>query len=128
MNVSSALKSYSQVNVNAGVQDASSHRLISMLFDGLFTRIAQAKGAMQQRDHETKGQRISEAMNILMGLRDSLDLDRGGEIAMNLEALYDYVQRTLMQAHIKNDQKMLDECRDLLRNVSSAWNEIPPTP
>lgn len=124
MNRAAALKSYGQVHIGAGVQGASSHRLIAMLFEGLLTRIAQAKGCIEQNDIETKGKKITEAMNIIMGLRDSLDLEQGGELAMNLEALYDYVQRTLMQAHLKNDREKLDECRDLLKQVSSAWEEM----
>lgn len=124
MNTNSAMKSYNNVYVNTGVQEASSHRLISMLFDGLLARIAQAKGAMQQKDFENKGRKVSESINIIMGLRDFLDLEKGGEVAANLDALYDYVQRTLMQGHIQNDQSKLDECRDLLTEVSSAWAEI----
>ena len=124
MNARAAMKSYSSVHVSSGVQDASSHRLIQMLFEGLLTRIAQAKGAMQQKDIENKGRKITEAMNIIGGLRDFLDLEKGGEVAENLDALYDYVQRTLMQAHLKNDVAKLEECSSLMLEVSGAWREI----
>ena len=124
MNAGAALKSYNTVQVDARVQGASSHRLISMLFDGVLTRISQAKGAIQQRDIENKGRKITEAINIIMGLRDSLDAEQGGEVALNLDALYDYIQRTLMQAHIHNDVAKLDECRTLLKEISSAWDQM----
>ncbi len=124
MNVSAALKSYGQVKVTAGVQDASSHRLIAMLYEGLLSRIAQAKGSMLQKDLENKSNKITEAMNIVIGLREFLDLAQGGELAQNLDNLYDYVQRTLLQAHIHNDPDKLDECRDLLSGISEAWTEI----
>lgn len=124
MNARAAMQSYGQVQVNAGVEDASSHRLIGMLYEGLLTRIAQAKGALLQKDVATKGQKVSEAMNILMGLREFLDTDTGGEIAQNLDALYDYIQRNLMQAHMKNDESKFDECRDLLLPITGAWAEI----
>ncbi len=124
MNARSALNSYSSIQVSSGVEDASSHRLIAMLYDGLLGRIAQAKGALQVKDVETKGKKISEAINILMGLREFLDTVNGGELANNLDALYDYVQRTLMQAHISNSLEKFDECRDLIAEVSGAWAEI----
>lgn len=124
MNTSAAMQSYGHVQVNGGVQDASSHRLIGMLFEGLFTRIAQAKGAMQQKDLQNKGQKITEAMNIIVGLREFLDLEKGGELAQNLDSLYEYVQRGLLDAHLNNDASRLDECRELLMQVSGAWAEI----
>jgi len=119
-----ALKGYSQVQVDAGVESASAHRLVVMLFDGLLERIAQAKGAIQQQDYENKGNKINDAISIVFGLRDSLDATNGGDLAKNLESLYDYVQRMLMQANLKNDEALLDECAQLIINVSSAWREI----
>lgn len=124
MNVNAALKSYANVQVDAGVQGASSHRLIQMLFDGLLERIAQAKGAMKQKNIETKGKKISEACSILLGLQDSLNEEQGGELAQNLNALYGYIQQTLMKAHLKNDEALLDECTGLIVEVSSAWRQI----
>jgi len=119
-----ALQGYSRVQVDAGVESASSHRLVLMLFDGLLERIAQARGAIQHREFELKGQKINDAIMIVFGLRDSLDLSQGGDLAQNLEGLYDYVQRMLMQANLKNDEALLGECADLICNVSSAWREI----
>lgn len=124
MNKQAALKSYNHVHVNAGVESASSHRLIEMMFEGLLARLAQAKGAMQQKDMELKGQKISSAISIVLGLKDSLDVEKGGEVAVNLDALYDYIQRTLWQANIKNDQSLIDECGQLVSQISSAWREM----
>ncbi|WP_439134328.1 flagellar export chaperone FliS [Pseudomaricurvus sp.] len=124
MNARAAMQSYGQVQVSAGVEDASPHRLIGMLYEGLLTRIAQAKGALQQKDIATKGKKVSEAINILMGLREFLDVDSGGEVAQSLDSLYDYIQRTLTQAHMKNDESKFDECRDLLLPITGAWAEI----
>jgi flagellar protein FliS len=95
-----------------------------MLYDGLLTRIAQAKGSMLQKDMENKSSKVTEAMNIIIGLREFLDLEQGGEVAANLDALYEYVQRTLMQAHIQNDEAKFNECRDLLQPISEAWGQI----
>ena len=124
MNYNVAMKSYAHAQVNAGVQDASSPRLISMLYEGLLTRIAQAKGAMQQKDIENKGRKITEAMNIIIGLHDNLDMEQGGDIATNLSGLYQYVLRCLILAHTENDEAKLEECRELLSPLAEAWKEI----
>ena len=66
MNAQAALKNYSNLRHETGVQDASSHRLILMLMDGFLERIAQAKGAMQQKNIELKGKKINDASSILL--------------------------------------------------------------
>ena len=80
LNARVAMKSYQAVKVDAGVQGASSHELIQMLLDGLTERLAQARGAMQQRNIEAKGDRINSATQIVLALRDYLDLENGGEL------------------------------------------------
>lgn len=124
MNAQAALNSYQKVHVDAGVQSASSHRLVDMLFEGLLARIAQAKGSIQQKNIEMKGKKITQAISIVLALKDSLNLEKGGEVAANLDALYDYVQRTLWQANMKSDCDLLDECGRLIAPVASAWKEI----
>lgn len=124
MNSQAALKSYKNVHVNASVESASSHRLIAMLFEGLLSRLAQAKGAIRQKDMELKGKKITDAISIVLGLRDSLDLETGGEVAVNLDGLYDYIQRTLWQANLKNDESLINECGKLISQISSAWREM----
>lgn len=124
MNTQAALKSYKNVHVDAGVESASSHRLIEMMFDGLLSRLAQAKGAIQQEDMELKGKKITDAISIVLGLRDSLDLETGGDVAANLDNLYDYIQRTLWQANLKNDAALVNECGTLVSQISSAWRKI----
>ncbi len=124
MNAQLALQSYGSVKVDAAVQGANAHRLTLMLFDGFLERIAQAKGAIQQNDIELRGKKINAAVSILLGLRNALNLEQGGELAENLDSLYDYVQRTLSQAHLKASEELLDECGRLMAQVASSWREI----
>ncbi len=124
MNANAALKSYTNVHYEGQVAGASPQRLIQMLYEGVLERIAQAKGAMQQKNFELKGKKVSDAINIVMALRDSLNFEQGGEIAYNLDALYDYIARTLWQAHAKNNLKQLDEVSGLIDEVYSAWKQL----
>lgn len=87
-------------------------------------RIAQAKGAMEYGNIEMKGAKINSAISIVGGLRESLNVDEGGELAMNLDNLYLYIQSLLSTAHSRNDAAKLDEAITLLGDLRSAWKQI----
>ena len=120
----SALKQYHQVGVQSAVEQASPHRLIQMLMEGVLSRIASAIGHMTRGETEAKGRHISMAISIIDGLRGSLDHNKGGEIASNLDALYDYMCRRLLEANLKNDAGMLAEVRSLMHQIKSGWDAI----
>lgn len=122
LNAQAALKQYQQVGVQA-VTGASPHMLIQMLLEGALERIAGAKGHMLRND-PAKGGFISRAIGILDGLRESLNLEVGGDIAENLNQLYEYCQRRLLQANVANDAAILDEVASLLREIKTAWDAI----
>lgn len=119
-----AAQNYSAVKVQSSVTDASPHRLIQMLFEGALERIAQAKGAMQQGQVARKGELIQKAINIVAGLSGTLNDKEGGELAENLDDLYDYIIRALTEANYKNSTERLDECGRLLGELKSAWDTI----
>lgn len=117
---------YQTVGNYSGTAYANPHRLVQMLMDGFLDRLAQAKGAMERREIASKGEYISKAISILDGLRVGLDHERGGEIATNLDDLYAYMQRRLVEANASNDPEGLEECASLMREIKSAWDAIPP--
>ncbi|MGK9064025.1 flagellar export chaperone FliS [Stutzerimonas chloritidismutans] len=120
----SAMKQYQQVGVNAQVTEADPHRLIQMLMQGGLDRIAQAKGAMERKELAEKGELIGKAINIIGGLRDVLDKAAGGELADNLDRLYEYMTTRLFEASRHNDVDRLDEVSGLLAEVKSGWDGI----
>jgi flagellar protein FliS len=106
---------------------ASPHRLIAMLFDGVFDCIAQGKGAMRNGDIATKNRALGKAVRIVEeGLRASLDLTAGGKLARDLHELYGYVALRLTRANLRNDEKAIDECAGLLQPLREAWMAIQP--
>jgi len=125
MGNSSALQHYRKVGTQTGVEAATPHRLIQMLLEGALEKINLAKGYMQRGSIAEKGSHISWAISIIDGLRMSLDKTSGGEIAENLDALYDYMGRRLTEANIHNDESMLDEVSGLLLEIKSAWDAVP---
>lgn len=124
MNSYSAVQNYASVKVHSGVESASPHRLIQMLFEGALERIAQAKGAMAQNQLARKGEMIGKAVAIVGGLQGSLNDKDGGSLAENLDNLYDYIIRRLTQANYENNPEYLDECGRLLGEIKSAWDAI----
>jgi len=116
---------YKKVGAQSGVASASPHRLIQMLLEGALEKINLAKGYMQRGEIALKGNHISWAISIIDGLRMSLDREVGGEIADNLDALYDYMGRRLAEANMTNDPALLEEVSGLLLEIKSAWDEIP---
>ena len=118
------LQAYQRVNNQTSTMDADPHRLIQLLYNGAIERINMAKAKMQAKDYEGKAQLLNKAIEIIGGLRSFLDFEKGGELATRLEALYDYMERTLLEASAKNDVAKLDEVLNLLRSVKDGWDGI----
>ena len=116
---------YSQVNRVGGVTDADPHRLVLMLLEGALGKMATVKGLIMRGETAKKGEVIGQAISIIGGLRSSLDLSKGGEIAANLDNLYEYIERQLIQANMNNDIEIVNEVVSLLREVKTAWDSIP---
>jgi flagellar protein FliS len=118
------LKAYKSNSVEADMSVADPHRVIQMMMQGLLERLAQAKGAIDRRDYEAKSQLISKSMAIINGLQDSLDLSQG-QIAVDLAALYVYMNERLIDASRNMDKTCIDEVANLLITIKSGWDNIP---
>ncbi len=127
MNAVFAMKQYQQVSVHSGVMDASPHRLVQMLMEGMLEKVALAKGNMANNNIASKGENISKAIAIVGGLQSSLNIDAGGELAENLSNLYDYMTNRLVMANLHNDEAILDEVASLMVEVKIGWDGIPET-
>ncbi|MGR9106097.1 MAG: flagellar export chaperone FliS [Gammaproteobacteria bacterium] len=123
--IGSGANHYRKVAVQSGVAEASPHRLIQMLLAGALEKLAVAKGNMARGEIAEKGRNIGLAISIIEGLRGSLDHEKGGEIARNLDGLYEYMAYTLVQANAANQSAKLDEIATLLLEIKSAWDKIP---
>ena len=124
MNPMLALRQYQKVGAQAQVSEASPHRLVQMLMEGGLDRIAQAKGAMERNDIPGKGVLISKAIGIIGGLREGLDLENKADEVWQLDNLYAYMMKRLVDANIQTDPKILDEVAGLLRTVKEGWDAI----
>lgn len=117
---------YSKVGLETDVQGASPHRLVAMLFDGLFEAMSQARGAIQTRNNEVKNRALGRAVRILdEGLKAGLNLE-AGPLATDLGDLYAYTCMRLTQANLHNDLAAIEECQRILAPVREAWTAIGP--
>jgi len=121
----SGIDEYRQINTKSGIEEFTPHRLIQMLMEGALEKISMAIGMMERGDVAGKGEAISKAISIVEGLRTSLDKNAGGEIAENLDMLYEYMSHRLLEANVNNKPEYLVEIAELIIEIKSAWDEIP---
>ena len=121
-----AMNEYRSAGMEGVVEEASPHLLVHMLLQGAMDKIAAAKGHMQAGEVALKGENLSRAISIIESLRASLDREIGGELAANLNDLYDYMERRLLEANARNEIAMLDEVAGLLGEIKAGWDAIPP--
>ena len=124
MNPMLALRQYQKVNGQAQTSEASPHRLVQMLMQGGLDRIAQAKGAIARNDIAQKGVLIGKAIGIIGGLREGLDLENQAEVLADLDGLYAYMSKRLVEANANNDVGILNEVARLLLTVKEGWDTI----
>jgi len=123
-------KAYANIGLETSVLAASPNRLVTLLFSGARAAIAKAKIHMEAGQIPERGKAITHATRIVdEGLKQSLNLNAGGELADNLSQLYDYILRSLMMANLKADISQLDTADRLLAELQEAWQQaVDPQP
>lgn len=119
------IQAYAAVGLETSVVDASPLKLTIMLYEGAITACIQAQQALSQQDYNKKGENLTHAISIIEnGLRASLNKDQGGQIALNLDALYQYMSSSLMQANLHKDQQKIQEIQQILMELKVAWESL----
>lgn len=119
------IQQYQQTSLESELENADPHRVIQMLMEGALSRMAQAKYAIMQRNYADKAKFIGKAMDIINGLKNSLNMEEGGKLSFDLEGLYVYMIERLLKASQTNSLEIIDEVCKLLGNIKSAWDQIP---
>jgi flagellar secretion chaperone FliS len=127
-NSQEALKQYRELGLETQINNATPHRLIQMLMEGALERLVAAQSAMERGDTAAKGALIGKALAIISGLRSSLDMSiEETHLPENLDNLYDYMARRLLEASTFNKVDLVAEVVGLLRTVKSGWDGITPS-
>ena len=109
---------------NTQVGSRSPVELVAMLYDSLVRFLTQGRDALASGDLQAKRLAISGALGALSELQNTLDLDKGGEMAKRLQALYAYIGSRIIEANLNRDVASLDEALKLVLPLREAWSDI----
>jgi flagellar protein FliS len=123
----SGLQHYRNVGAYGNLVDASPVQVVQVMLDAVVSRVAEASGHIERGEVAAKGEKIGKALAIIEALMLGLDKERGGDLAHNLERLYDYASRTLLKANLENRPDLLKEVVSLLREIKLGWDGIAQT-
>ena len=115
-----AAGAYQQV----GIATAEPGRLVIMCYTGAIDNLRNSIDHYSQGELERKAETLSKAIDFIGELNRSLDFEKGGEIAVKLHALYNYMLRRIMEGDLRKNTAAFTEVINMLQELRSAWEEI----
>jgi len=122
---------YQTVANHGLVVGASPTRLVQVMFEQILSHLATAQGCMERirsnmplPEVVAKGKSLGKAIRLIDQLNNTLDMERGREIADNLRALYVYMLARLTTANITNDPRIVGEVVSLVQKVKIGWDQV----
>lgn len=116
---------YQRVHVETAVSQANPHQLVSILFDAYLQAVSMARAYMKQGNIALKGEQIGKAVRIIdEGLRPALNMEQGGDLALNLKGLYGYCVVLLTRGNLDNDDNALADAARIMEPVAQGWKEM----
>jgi len=106
------------------MQSMDKLQILILLYEGAIHFMNQARDFMLAKDYAKKGKFIGKAEDIIIELCNSLDMEKGGEIAVNLSRLYDFALYQLTMANLKNEPRYIDEASKTLSTLLVSWKAI----
>jgi flagellar protein FliS len=119
------VQQYASNFVETAVSEASPHKLVEMLYDGAVKNLTLMKVFIEQKNYEKKAEHANKALSIINALRGGVELEKGGDVAQNLYALYDYCYRRTFEASAKNNIEVVEEVLEHIKGLRDAWQQMP---
>lgn len=121
--MSTSIQTYN--SVGAG-QDLTPYQAVELLLDGALECISKALIAQQANNAAQRGEAVDTTLTILGLLQNSLDKNLGGDLAQNLDDLYDYMTRRLATVAVDNSAHSLEEVQGIILQLREGWGQIDP--
>ena len=103
------------------VKTANRGQILIMLYEGAIQHIKRAMVALDKKDLVTKGKSIVKAHDIINELLNTLDFEVGGQVAIDLERLYNFITEQLIKANLENSKEALESAQKVLETLLSGW-------
>jgi len=113
------INKYNQANIN--IENPA--KLILMLYEGALRFANFAKKAIKDKNVEDKVKYINKTSDIFVELINSLDFEKGGQIAYYLNGLYAYQIELLAKANAENKTEYIDQVIHVIKELIEAWKE-----
>ncbi|NLL52125.1 MAG: flagellar export chaperone FliS [Peptococcaceae bacterium] len=112
-------KAYQQVSI----QTAPPEKLLIMLYSAAIKNLQQGKKAIEDKQFDLASKSLCKVQDILVELNNSLDMEKGGEIASNLRDLYEFYEGEVIKANLKKDPAYLQPVLEFLQSYRDVWIE-----
>ena len=120
----SPLDNYSAVDVETKTSDQTPHRLVTLLFEKGCVLLRQAEEQLKKDDSDGFYDSTSHAMQIVLGLREILDIENGGALAAQLYETYTAIAASLSKARIDKDLVSITKLYTALTELREGWESI----
>ena len=98
-------------------------QLLIMAYKGLLSLGRQSKIDLQKNNLEGANYRLQRMQSLIIELKNNLDLENGGDLANQLNDLYDYMHNKILKANVKKEEKIIDEVLNLINILLDGWEE-----
>ncbi len=106
------------------VETATPVQLIGMLFRRGNELMDEAERALTEQDFERANEALTKAQKVVAELISSLDMEKGGELAFNLNRLYTFVWERLLHANLRKSVEPLKDAKQVWEQLSQLWDEV----
>ncbi|NMH75212.1 flagellar export chaperone FliS [Bacillus sp. RO2] len=117
-----AMKNPYQAYQQNSVNTATPGELTLMLYNGAIKFMKLAKKGMEDKDIEMKNTNLIKAQKIVQELMVTLDTSH--DVGKSMMTMYDYLNRRLIEANLKNDSSMVDEVEGHMMEFRDAWKQV----
>ena len=115
---------YQSVDISSRIEGATPHQLVQIMYEELLKALDAMAFATSRGDYVQRGQHQSKVLAVLTGLETSLDFDKGGQIAVDLVAIYRETRRLAIAGGREGDARLVTQAREMIQEIASAWEAI----